>query len=361
MKNNLNAFSCLTVLFCFIFSNLSAQACDYFLEDFTVNQPPIVMFGRGLHTFNIIAGDIYTTVGDYGNASPSIKMDATGDIIDILVVEDGQPSIAKSLQFWIKGIETNATSALSIDGANYDGGGNIVLTYHFGTISPIPTTGTIIRYNLITNPGGPFPTPIIRLRYTQSLGEVAVDDICISASVLPIEIMSFGAKKEGNAHKLMWQTTYEANNARFDIERSMNGSGFEKIGEVKGAGNSTQLKDYSFVDERPLTNANYYRLRQVDFGGIESLSNIVALNFTDKISKIKLYPTLSNDIVNIEMPSDMPTKISVSDMLGKVVLVKNTEGGDKARLSLMTLTDGFYVVTVQTNQVLETFKVQKQH
>jgi len=92
---------------------------------------------------------------------------------------------------------------------------------------------------------------------------------------LPVELIRFDAKCENDVVRLTWTTGSESNNSHFNVERSADGFTFETMGEVPGAGTSQVPVDYLFLDERPLALA-YYRLRQVDFDGTETLGPLRA-------------------------------------------------------------------------------------
>lgn len=92
---------------------------------------------------------------------------------------------------------------------------------------------------------------------------------------LPVELLRFDAVCDKDRVRLAWTTGSESSNSHFVIERSADGSLFEAIGQMQGAGNSQTPHDYLFVDERPFGLA-YYRLRQVDFDGTETLGPLRA-------------------------------------------------------------------------------------
>lgn len=79
-----------------------------------------------------------------------------------------------------------------------------------------------------------------------------------------------GFRGEPGANKvtLYWSTLNETNCKGFQIERSLNKTDFEKIDFVKGAGNSSDRKDYKFIDKtvfKPEINRTfYYRLKIVN-------------------------------------------------------------------------------------------------
>ena len=78
---------------------------------------------------------------------------------------------------------------------------------------------------------------------------------------MPIRLLSFEAKGEGDHVMISWFTAKETDTDTFLVERSANGTDFIEIGKVKAAGNSTSLQAYALVDKNPVTDAaSFYRL-----------------------------------------------------------------------------------------------------
>lgn len=123
-------------------------------------------------TFTSIGGT-YTSAGNYGVASPSLQMDATGDRIQTPTLSN----TAVEVKFWIKGQSTNATSALLVEGFN----GSSWVTIQNITNS-IPTTGTVYTYNSTSSPALPSGLIQFRFTYTKSSGNLAFDDVTIYCS-----------------------------------------------------------------------------------------------------------------------------------------------------------------------------------
>jgi hypothetical protein len=106
----------------------------------------------------------------------------------------------------------------------------------------------------------------------------AVDDVELAADVLlPIELLSFSARALDAGVRTEWSTATEQDNAFFTVERSSDARHFMAVGEIAGAGNSSALLHYSWLDARPLPGLSYYRLRQTDINGVSSLSPMVAV------------------------------------------------------------------------------------
>ncbi|MEM6264079.1 MAG: DUF1501 domain-containing protein [Bacteroidota bacterium] len=91
----------------------------------------------------------------------------------------------------------------------------------------------------------------------------------------PVEFAGFDANMQRDFTVLCeWETASETNNELFSVERSPDGLIFESVGEVPGQGNSSTLEYYSFVDPKPIEGNSFYRIKQVDFDGRFSYSDI---------------------------------------------------------------------------------------
>ena len=111
-----------------------------------------------------------------------------------------------------------------------------------------------------------------------------------STTALPIELLDFSANLNEDKVQLEWVTATETNNDYFSIQRSEDGSNYETIARVDGAGNSSTKQYYSEVDKEPLTGTSYYRLKQTDKNGNFSYSNIVTVSYNRSNPDIKVSP-----------------------------------------------------------------------
>ncbi|MFK8009720.1 MAG: T9SS type A sorting domain-containing protein [Saprospiraceae bacterium] len=110
---------------------------------------------------------------------------------------------------------------------------------------------------------------------------------------LPIELISFRADYQQDKVKLTWVTANEINNEYFTIQHSVDGINFRDVEDINGTGNSTSIQSYFTFHKEPMRGINYYRLKQTDFDGTSSLSNIEAVRIFD--GKINAFP---NPVIN---------------------------------------------------------------
>ena len=145
-----------------------------------------------------------------------------------------------------------------------------------------------------------------------------------SNASLPVELLYFYAEKQGKNVRLDWQTATELNNSHFDVEWSTDGISFEKIGEVAGAGTTTEVQLYDFLHENPVNGENYYRLKQVDlptgqagFDEKHEYTNIIEITFDiARQMDISIYPN----------PAAHYLKIESEDLIGEMVQIFSVNG-----------------------------------
>lgn len=106
------------------------------------------------------------------------------------------------------------------------------------------------------------------------------DFAVFAPGVLPVDWLSIKAVRKQSQVMLDWQTAAEKNNKGFVIERSFDGEQFQAIGFVNGVGTTSQTQSYTWYDHDQ-SKAAYYRVRQQDFDGHESLSPTVFVTATN--------------------------------------------------------------------------------
>ncbi|MCL6493715.1 MAG: T9SS type A sorting domain-containing protein [Ignavibacterium sp.] len=153
-----------------------------------------------------------------------------------------------------------------------------------------------------------------------SIPEIGADEY---PGIIPVELVSFAANVADGKVKLSWATASEKNNSGFEIQRSTN-SDFKTIGFVEGKGTSTERNSYSFVDDNPGFGVVKYRLKQVDFNGTYSYSNIIEVDVSSPVefSLAQNYPNPFNPTTTIRYTIAKAANVSlvVYNVLGEEIL-----------------------------------------
>ena len=98
--------------------------------------------------------------------------------------------------------------------------------------------------------------------------------IPLNPGVVPVELTSFTAKVNGTEVELGWATATELNNNGFEVQRKSR-EDFVTVGFVKGKGTTSEIQNYSFVDQNLSVGSYSYRLKQVDYNGAFAYSDII--------------------------------------------------------------------------------------
>lgn len=202
----------------------------------------------------------------------------------------------------------------------------------------------------------------VALRQGSSSNSVAliVDGIRISTAwsdVLPVELTSFTANNINGNVELQWKTATEKNNNGFDVERKSANSEFVKIGFVKGNGTTTDLSIYSFTDKNVKENYSY-RLKQIDFDGTFTYSNIVNASGSTLPTTFTLAQNFPNPFnpstsISYSLPKAGVVTLAIFNTLGqKVKEVVNgfqEVGNYTASINASDLSSGNYIYNISLN------------
>ncbi len=173
---------------------------------------------------------------------------------------------------------------------------------------------------------------------------------CSCGAVLPSELISFEGINQGAVNILKWETGSEINNDFFTVERSSNGKKFESVGIIKGAGNSSNMLNYSFIDHEPFSGINYYRLKQTGYDRKYTYSNVIPIN-TNSEPCLKIFPNPADkENINLILMTPSATKlfIVISDIAGREIFSKTLSELQDGKFLIKTdkLSRGIYFVTV---------------
>lgn len=178
------------------------------------------------------------------------------------------------------------------------------------------------------------------------------DGFCTTNGVLPIELGSFTAKVLGNSVKLNWVTLSEINNDYFSIEKSLDGINYRLLTTVSGAGNSSSVLDYSYVDRNPVFGKSYYRLMQTDFDGASETFAPIAIEFTSlENGKLSFSnPVNAGETVSIFTNAEENEKLSLSvfSMVGHEILNEEFFGSSYEFKIDASVEPGIYFVKISS-------------
>jgi hypothetical protein len=345
---------------------------------------------KGFTTAGVTSGSVY--------ASALVRVDttqATGDY-PFALLPDNSTSLFSARAFFRRSSANHyrvsiskastVPTVYSSDSFVYGTAYLLVLKYTFNTTST--TDDSVSIYYLSTlpltepvtttfGPVGGTQTDVANIgRFALRQGTAAnaprlvVDAIRVATtwanSPLPVQITSFEATPNTSSNTLLWITASEINNRGFEIQRSEQGKSFENIAFINGAGNSNDVKQYSYNDtEIEPSKAYCYRLKQIDFDGTSEYSKTVcAASRKMQMTPINTQPNPFNQELTIQLnaESEGNALVELLDMVGKVVASKQlnvSADRHEVRFDTNHLNNGIYFVRVKQQNEISTRRVIK--
>ncbi|HNS72908.1 MAG TPA: T9SS type A sorting domain-containing protein [bacterium] len=186
---------------------------------------------------------------------------------------------------------------------------------------------------------------------------------------LPVELTTFTAAVKNTSISdvvmLEWRTVGESNNLGFDIERSLDGKNFSKLGFVAGAGSTNLAQGYGFTDDRVEVGTYFYRLKQIDRNGAFTYSDVreVEVSAPQRYELTQNFPNPFNPQTDIvfRVKEEGVVTLKVFDLLGREVrtLVDEKKGAGVHRITFdaHTLPSGVYLYSISMGSFHEVKKM----
>lgn len=200
-----------------------------------------------------------------------------------------------------------------------------------------------------TNGSGPF--------YCSTFIEVP------DAGPLPVTLISFTGKNNGNSNQLSWKVGNEQNLNYYELQRGPDGQNFKAISQIKAVGNNS----YTYNDLIAATGASiyYYRLKSVDKDGRFNYSEVVQLknNFNGNFVTVNPNPFKERLVITIGLLIQDRVTFVLTDVSGRQLLRENKQMSTGTNVISIdetnNLSKGTYLLTIIKSNQSQTIKVVK--
>jgi len=183
-----------------------------------------------------------------------------------------------------------------------------------------------------------------------------------SGNPLPIELLNFTANYNGINVDLNWTTSSEINNDYFTVLRTVDIENFDFIAAVGGAGNSNVMNYYRATDFKPVSGLSYYQLKQTDYNGQSTFSDLVPIEIGKAVFEIRnLYSNHDENAIHVIISDNENESVTVAlhDLLGNMILQKKvniTSSATDIKLDV-NIPLGLYFITLRNDTKFLTGKV----
>ncbi len=153
-------------------------------------------------------------------------------------------------------------------------------------------------YNSVSNTSGYFQ--ILANTIYGGPTSIYIDNLMITETQIPsmpIKLLYFKGQHTLSGNELSWGTLSETNNEYFTLFRTSDNSNWVIMSVIEGNGNSSDIIKYTYIDNNFNNDINYYKLRQTDYDGNYSDSDVIFIdNRKERIDLIKITNILGQEI-----------------------------------------------------------------
>jgi len=295
----------------------------------------------------VAVGDYPTGVAvlpDGTKAYTSNANDNTVSVIDLTVSPPVEiTAVAVGNSPWDVGVKPDGSEIYVTNRINAGGGGS-------GFVSIIDATTDLVN--------GDVPDGSLAARRPVGFGDFTGSTFDIPSSPapgLPVELLGLRARALEDKIQLSWETASEVNNAGFVIQRSQMGKDWVDLGDIKGYGTTNEAQFYQFQDYQVKPGqVYYYRLKQVDLDGAETLSRMIAVSLPSEQHTIVGLRAGDNTIAVYRDAG----RVEILNLMGQS-LYRQSLSASPTLLRVPELTTGIYVLRIfHPNGAVESRKIR---
>ncbi len=172
--------------------------------------------------------------------------------------------------------------------------------------------------------------------------------------VLPIELTDFSAANYAGEIALQWVTASELNNDYFTLERSVDGVNFEAIHYEPGAGNSNEALSYSYSDYVAENGIYYYRLKQTDYDGTATYSDVISVDYFEAYQEEPTAYVSQGTLYLDQIQVGQLSEVLVYNVNGSLIFSSSEQASS---FTLSNYKPGLHVVQVKQGGRVSSLKV----
>jgi hypothetical protein len=168
-------------------------------------------------------------------------------------------------------------------------------------------------------------------------------------TALPIVLTVFKAVKVIDGNLVSWSTSSEINNSHFVLQKSFDGEHWHVLEEIDGAGNSTTVLNYHFIDREHCPSICYYRLKQVDYDGKFETSKIISIE-SESLAEagLRIYPDPvgNNPTVEYYADSEFEFELEIYSIISETTL-SAVKGLNSFEINTSNYSSGVYFMLIK--------------
>lgn len=173
---------------------------------------------------------------------------------------------------------------------------------------------------------------------------------------LPVKFIGFTVANKNNDVLVQWSTSEELNAVNYQVERSIDGDSWNTIGYIAAIGSSSTLNNYSFIDKNSSLKTTYYRIKEVDVNGKETMTSIKSIKAEpSSATEIKI-AGIQNKLL-LQFPQQINGNLTVRFVsAGGQIMDQQNINNPVGQVVLNSKITGSYIISISNGQDINTAK-----
>ena len=118
----------------------------------------------------------------------------------------------------------------------------------------------------------------------------------------PVIFTSLNASQQGQKIAVKWQVKNEMDIAKYEVEKSTNGTEFSLVNTTQVSSHNSISSDYSWVDDKESSGTNFYRIKIIGLNGISNITPVVKVVASKTGTSFIVYPNpVKGNTINLQI------------------------------------------------------------
>lgn len=212
--------------------------------------------------------------------------------------------------------------------------------YYMDNITPWVSYNTGLPNNAIRDLEIFYPTGKLR---AGTYGRGVWESDLYQEIIVPVTLKSFTGETVNKNNILHWTVSQEINLLNYEIQKSNDAIHFKTLDTIHAKSTGNEVS-YNYIDTKPFSGNNYYRLKPNDNDGKYSYSNVVKLFIKQPI--LYIFPNPASEKITIEM-QNAQFSVQLIDASGKI-LYSIANANNRQQIDTQKFPTGFYIIEITT-------------
>jgi hypothetical protein len=119
---------------------------------------------------------------------------------------------------------------------------------------------------------------------------------------IPVIFTSLNASQQGEKIAVRWQVQNEMDVAKYEVEKSINGTEFSLVNTTNVSTANTVSGDYAWYDDKEISGSNFYRIKSISRNGSSNITQVIKVIASKTGASFIVFPNpVKGNTINLQI------------------------------------------------------------